>query len=114
MAKSKTETEKKLLETCLAHETTIRMLNDDVAILKKENDELRLKCTKLLNENFLLVAQYNNIKSDLEFIMRNFCIEPDEFSYIAYEDKYIFEEFEYVIELTPEEFERYKKISTKN
>lgn len=66
MAKSKTETEKKLLETCLAYETTIRMLNDDVAILKKENDELRLKCTKLLNENFLLIAEVNNIRKQLD------------------------------------------------
>ena len=66
MAKNKTETEKKLLETCLAHETTIRKLNDDVAILKKENDELRLKCTKLLNENFLLIVEVNNLKKEME------------------------------------------------
>lgn len=66
MAKSKTETEKKLLETCLAQETTIRMLNDDVAILKKENDDLRLKCTKLLNENFLLIVEVNNLKKEME------------------------------------------------
>ena len=53
-----------MIDNLLNESEVFKNIKEELEKLTKENQELRVKYNKLLNDNFLIVAQYTNMVED--------------------------------------------------